>query len=119
MENGLNATTPKFYYLSGRALHSMYEGPAVQINFYSLVCVDVVCVMPILHTSFNGVGLGWWITSVFFILMVRPKAFVAAKKRSMSSCASCRDFATSAASSAKRRSRMILILVSVFALNLW
>ena len=48
-------------------------------------------------------GRGWYITSVFLVLMVRPKLSQAVENPSISSCISCSLLAFSAQSSAKRR----------------
>ena len=54
-------------------------------------------------------GAGWNITSVFLVLMVRPKLLQAAEKLSISTCISCSSLALRAQSSAKRKSLRSLL----------
>jgi len=60
-------------------------------------------------------GAGWYITSVFLVLMVRPNLSQAVENPSISSCISCSLSAFSAQSSARRRSLITVSLTLVIA----
>ena len=60
-------------------------------------------------------GAGWYITSVFLVLMVSPQLSQAVENLSISSCISGSLLAFSAQSSAKRRSLITVSLTLVTA----
>ena len=63
-------------------------------------------------------GAGWSITSVFLVLMVRPKLLQAAEKLSISACICCSSLALRAQSSVKRKSLKIVSFTFVAACSL-
>ena len=62
-------------------------------------------------------GAGWWSTSVFLRLIVRPKSLDASEKRSSIHCRSCSVWAISAPSSTKRTSWRRVCRLFVFAVS--
>ena len=76
-----------------------------------------LCPFIVMFGSWYGYpGAGWYITSVFLVLIVKPKLSQAVENPSISSCISCSLLAFSAQSSAKTRS---LITVSLTLLTAW
>ena len=79
-----------------------------------------LCLFTMMLGSWCGFsGAGWYNTSVFLVLMVRPKLLQAVENPSISSCISCSLLAFSTQSSAKRRSLITVSLTLVTACRRW
>ena len=68
--------------------------------------------------QYSSRGAGWWSTSVFFRLTSSPKSWAASAKLDVRHCRALSEWATRAASSAKRRSRISCSKVFVCACSL-
>lgn len=88
------------------------------------VCCQVstacsICPFTVIYGSWYCLfGAGWYITSVFLVLMVRLKFLQAVEKLSISACISCSLLALMAQSSVKRKSLRTVSFTFVTACSL-
>ena len=92
------------------------ERESVLPRYGKLTTAWSLCPFTVMLGAWYGFpGASWYITSVFFVLMGRPKLSQAVENPSISSCITCSLLAFSAQSSAKRRSLITVSLTLVTA----